>query len=324
MKELQVRTFSNLPQDRVIHGAGAVAQLRDEVVRLGAERAFIITGRTLANETSVVDEAVSSLGGLCTGVFSECRQHVPQESVFAAARAAREAEADLVVSIGGGTPMDTAKAVALLLGEGIRDGDTEGLRSRRVRYEYGTGMKESEVSPEEFLPHITVPTTISGGDYSHGFSVTDEEAGSKEIFINPVFVPRVVILDPVITTHTPDWLWLSTGYRSVDHAVESYCSANHHPLTDALALSALFRLYQHLARCKERPDDLSARLECQLAAWLSIYLVIPNVRFGLSHGLGHQVGARFGIPHGTTSCIFLPPVLEFNAVVNADRQSVLA
>ena len=316
------RVFRSLPQERIVYGEGALGELRNEVQALHARRAFIITGTTLAAKTPVIDAATEQLGNLCAGVFHECREHVPMETVLAAAARAREAGADLLVSIGGGTPMDTAKAVALILGEDAWTPDR--LKSFRTRYEHGAGSTAPEVRSERVLPHVTVPTTISGGEYSHGFSVTDEATRAKDIFIHPSFVPRVVILDPAVTLHTPEQLWLSTGVRSVDHAIESFCSRSHTAVTDSLALSALPSLLQSLLLCKEKPEDLSIRLECQIASWLSIYLVIPNVKFGLSHALGHQVGARFGVPHGLTSCILLPPVLAFNRVVNAERQSMLA
>ena len=316
------QVFRSLPQERIVYGENAFRQLRSEVQTLGGRRAFIITGATLATKTPVVDAAVDQLGDLCAGVFHECHEHVPMETVFAAAARARDAGADLLVSVGGGTPMDTAKAVALILGEDI--GSSDRLKSFRVRYEHGTGSTAPAVKSERVLPHVTVPTTISGGEYSHGFSVTDEATRAKDIFIHPSFVPRVVILDPAVTLHTPMQLWLSTGVRSIDHAIESFCSLSHSPVTDSLALTALPSLFQSLLACKEKPEDLSIRLECQVASWLSIYLVIPNVRFGLSHALGHQVGARFGVPHGLTSCMLLPPVLAFNRVVNAERQSMLA
>ncbi len=316
------RVFHSLPQERIVYGEGAFSELRNEVLAQRARRAFIVTGTTLATKTPVVDAAVDQLGDLCAGVFHECREHVPMVTVHAAAARARDAEADLLISLGGGTPMDTAKAVALVLGEDAWSADR--LKSFRIHYEHGSGSTAPTVRSERVLPHITVPTTISGGEYSHGFSVTDEATRAKDIFIHPSFVPRVVILDPAVTLHTPQQLWLSTGVRSVDHAIESFCSRSHTALTDSLALGALPRLFQSLAACRENPEDLWIRLECQIAAWLSIYLVIPNVRFGLSHALGHQVGARFGVPHGLTSCMLLPPVLAFNRAVNAERQSLLA
>ena len=316
------RTFEMLPQDRVVHGTGSVALLGEQLDQLGVERALIVTGTTLATETDLVDRLRDHLGPRCAGVFSGTVQHVPARAVFGAADAARACDADGIVSFGGGTPIDTAKGAILVLAEDVR---TEGdLAEHRVQYRYGGPMHVPPVAVERVLPHVAVPTTISGGEYSHGFTVKDESTGTKHVFLGGCFVPDVVILDPAVTLATPESLWLSTGVRSVDHAVESYLSRFHHPLTDALAKPALESLLRNLPRCKRSPDDLDVRHELQLASWLSIFQVIPNVRFGLSHALGHQIGGRFDIPHGVTSCILLPHVLAFNATVNADRQAELA
>jgi alcohol dehydrogenase len=194
----------------------------------------------------------------------------------------------------------------------------------KVQFEYGKKMVTPPIHTENVLPHIAIPTTTSGGEYTAGFAIKNEISGAKEIFNYPVFVPRVVILDPELTLETPEQLWLSTGIKAVDHAIESFCSKNHHPITDALAKSALGQLFQYLPRTKRYPKDLKTRLNCQIAAWMSILQVVPNVRFGLSHAIGHQVGGIFNIPHGMTSCVLLPAVLEFNRPVNEERQAFLA
>jgi maleylacetate reductase len=134
-------------------------------------------------------------------------------------------------------------------------------------------------------------------------------------------MPQTVILDPAVTVHTPQWLFLSTGIRAVDHAVEDICSINPTPFSDGMSLQALRLLSRGLPRVKNNPSDLEARLDCQLGAWMSIMGSQNGVTKGASHGIGHVLGGTAGVPHGYTSCIMLPHVLRFNEPVNATRQA---
>ena len=133
-----------------------------------------------------------------------------------------------------------------------------------------------------------------------------------------------MILDPAITVHTPEWLFLSTGIRAVDHCVEGICSNEAHPYADAQALRGLTLLARGLPRVKADPSDLQARLDCQLGSWLSMGPLASGVPMGASHGIGYVLGAVFDIPHGHTSCIMLPAVMRWNKSVNAEKQALVA
>ena len=171
---------------------------------------------------------------------------------------------------------------------------------------------------------ITVPTTLSAGEFSAISGVTDERHHVKELFRHPEIIPAAVILDPAITLHTPEWLFLSTGIRAVDHCVEGICSNEAHPFADAQALRGLSLLSHGLPRVKADPTDLQARLDCQIGSWLSMAPLASGVPMGASHGIGYVLGAVFDIPHGHTSCIMLPSVMHWNKLVNADRQALVA
>jgi maleylacetate reductase len=134
----------------------------------------------------------------------------------------------------------------------------------------------------------------------------------------------VVILDPAITVHTPEWLFLSTGIRAVDHAVEDLCAINAQPFSDGTSLHALRLLSRALPAVKANPGDVAARLDCQLGAWLSVVGSQNGVSKGASHGIGHVLGGTAGVAHGYTSCIMLPHVLRFNAEATAERQRWVA
>jgi maleylacetate reductase len=171
---------------------------------------------------------------------------------------------------------------------------------------------------------IAVPTTLSAGEFSAISGVTDERTRVKELFRHPRIIPAAVVLDPAITVRTPEWLFLSTGIRAVDHCVEGICSAEAHPYADAQALRGLALLVSGLPRVKADPSDLQARLDCQLGSWLSMGPLAGGVPMGASHGIGYILGAAFDIPHGHTSCIMLPAVMRWNKIANAERQAMVA
>src|SRR5262249_5225016 len=154
--------------------------------------------------------------------------------------------------------------------------------------------------------------------------VTDERRKVKELFRHPLIIPRSVVLDPAVTVHTPEWLWLSTGVRAVDHCVEGICSAHANAFADAQALHGLTLLTRALPRVKSDLKDLRARLDCQLGTWLSMGPLASGVPMGASHGIGYVLGAAFDVPHGHTSCITLPAVMRWNKLVNAERQALVA
>ena len=311
--------FTFLPQERVIFGRGCVIQLAAEIDRLNCQRAFVITGTTLATKTDVLARIEQTLGARYVGVFYPISQHTPRTDVIAAAAAAREAKADLLVSVGGGSPVDGTKGVALCLAEGIStERDLDPFRIRGPR-----GMRFNPLYRGKPVPHIAVTSTLSAGEFTSGVGITDSTRGVKEGFGAPQLTPRVVILDPEITRHTPAWLWGSTGMRAVDHAVERLYSPKHNPLSDTLCQQALRYLLQNLPRATRDPQDLDARLACQLGAWMSI-IGFGSVRTGISHAIGHQLGGHCHVPHGQTSCIMLPHAMEFNLPVAADRLALVA
>jgi alcohol dehydrogenase len=311
--------FTFLPQERVIFGKGCVAQLAAEIDRLGCQRAFVITGTTIATKTDVLARVQEILGPRYAGVFYPISQHTPRSDVIAAATEAREAKADVLVSLGGGSPVDGTKGVALCLAEGISS--EEGLDPFRVR-----GPRGLRFSPQyqgKPLPHMAITSTLSAGEFTSGVGITDARRGVKESFGAPQFTPRVVILDPEVTVYTPAWLWGSTGMRAVDHAVERLYSPKHNPLSDTLCQQALRYLFRYLPRATHDPQDLDARLACQLGAWMSI-MGFGSVRTGISHAIGHQLGGHCHVPHGQTSCIMLPHAMEFNLPVAAERMALVA
>ena len=168
---------------------------------------------------------------------------------------------------------------------------------------------------------VAIPTTLSAGEFSAGAGCTDTARHVKESYSHPLMMPRTVILDPEASVHTPEWLFLSTGIRAVDHAVEDICSVNGQPISEGAAYHALRLLGKGLTAVKTDPADLEARLDCQIGAWMSMVGSQTGVSKGASHGIGHVLGGTADVPHGYTSCIMLPHVLRFNHAVNGEKQA---
>jgi maleylacetate reductase len=314
------RAFVTLPSDRVIYGAGALMDLPREMDRLGLSRAFVITGQTIATKTALLDRVKTLLGLRFVGAYTRAGEHVPRTRVIEAALAAREARADVLVSLGGGSPVDSAKAAALAIAEGLEHADDFSAYSVRWPPPGGPRRPFTKATPP---PHIAIPTTLSAGEHTPNAGQTDETRRRKDGIGHPLLMPKIVILDPEVTRDTPAWLWASTGMRAFDHAVERHCSPHHQPITDALGLDAIRRLVRWLPVAAADANAMDARLECQIAAWLSIYGAF-NTPTGLSHAIGHQLGGRCGVPHGITSCITLSRVMAFNAPAVPDRMAAIA
>lgn len=283
--KIGMHTF--LPTERVHFGSGSLEKLAEEA--RSKDRAFVITGRTLHERTDLVRRVEALLGGKHAGTYAGMGQHTPGSAVEAAAEAARDA--DLLVSVGGGSVIDGTKAAARELGYPLQ---------------------------------VAIPTTLSGAEWAHRVGVTDEAKGRKTGFADPEAVPPVVILDAQTTVYTPERLWLSTGIRALDHAVEGVLYGGEHPITDVTGLEGARRLMEYLPRSKREPEDVEARQELQIAAWLA-YFGPLNTPMGLSHELGRRIGASYGVPHGVTSCITLAPSLDVTRDrVDKDRWSRLA
>jgi alcohol dehydrogenase len=299
--------------ETVVFGAGKVESLGRELSRRGAKRALIVTGKTLGR-SKLLEKVVSAGGAAIAGVFAGAAQHVPSQTVTELVAEARRVNADSMVSFGGGSPIDTVKNAAWQL---------MGGRAGSRIIDFAGAAAESTAGGE--ILHIAIPTTLSAGEFTPAGGVTDESTKVKGGVADPRLQAKAVILDPALTVETPAWLWASTGMRALDHAVEGSYSTRHQLVTDTLAARAIALLNAHLLPSLQThgEDELEHRVQCQLAAWLSIF-GMSNTRGGISHALGHQIGPMWNVPHGITSCITLPHVMRFMADVAADRFGPIA
>jgi len=319
--ELSNGTFSITQHERIVFGLPAETAVPAEVERMNAKRVFLTSTRSLLEkEQGPLQRLARALGAHHVGTFAAIRSHSPREDVVAGARAAREARADLLVAVGGGSVIDATKAMQLCL--------WLGLDSPEALEPYCLGFERTRYSavvlPSDPIRMISVSTTLSAAEFTENAGVTQSATNTKQTFRHRLFAPRVVVLDPATTLDTPDWLLFCTGIRSVDHAVENYCNAKANPATEALSLQGLRLLSRALPAIKASPRDLAPRLEAQFGIWQAIAASAAGVPTGASHGIGYALGATFGVAHGHTSCVMLPAVLAWNAKVNGERQQALA
>ena len=304
--------------ETVVFGKPAAETVAEEARRRDAERVFLMVSGTLNRTTDEIAKVRRALGNRFAGLFDQMPPHTPRHAVIEATAMAREVRADLIVTVGGGSITDGAKAVQLCLANDVRNAEAiDGLRPVK-------GPDGAPGTKPPSVPQVTAPTTLSAGEFSAYSGITDERHRIKELFRHPYIIPRAVILDPAVTVHTPEWLFLSTGVRAVDHCVEGICSGEANPYADAQALHGLSLLARGLPLVKAYPGDLAARLECQIGSWLSMAPLASDVPMGASHGIGYVLGALFDIPHGHTSCIMLPAVMRWNKLANVERQALVA
>ncbi|MBV9331378.1 MAG: iron-containing alcohol dehydrogenase [Alphaproteobacteria bacterium] len=308
---MQAGHYRNVPVEKIVWGTPAAEAVAAEAESRKAARVFVVASGTLSRSTPEVGKIRSALGSRFAGLFDTPREHTPIDSAIACATAARGASADLLVTVGGGSPIDTVKIVQLCLTNGIED--IEALRAV-------AGKLHSKPS---VIRQVAVPTTLSGGEYSSVAGGTDPARKMKDSYLAPDLCAQTIVLDPALCLHTPERLWLSTAIRAVDHAVEGYCAPATNALVQATALHALKLFAGSLPCTKEAPSDLEARYRSQMGVWLAAQS-LGRVSMGASHGIGYLLGTMCGVPHGYTSCVMLPAVLAWSAPAAKQAQADIA
>ncbi len=311
--------FNPTVPTRVIFGQGKTASLGSEVAALGGKRALVLSGRTVAEQTDAVRRTHEALGDIAVGVYSGLTQRAPLATAVEAANLAVSLEADTLVGVGGSTISDAARMIAVLMAEGITT--VEELREQGHRQEM---MIRPDLDGKPLPLQVSIPTTLSAGEFNMGGgNILDDGAGHKIRVGHPRLYADLIVLDSDMTAGTPDWLWLSTGVKALDHCIERlYCRGNQ-PAIDAPVLSAAEMLFNALPRSRQSDGDSEARQQCLVAAWMSM-MGAPNFAVGLSHAIGHIVGVKYQVGHGYTSCVSQPYVMEYNRPASAAKQALLA
>jgi len=296
VKRSRTLSFDYEPVTRIVSGPGSLARLRSELAQEGKERVLVITDPGVVR-AGLLDRARQVLGDLVAAVFDAVPQDSGIDVIDAAAALGRQHAADAVLSLGGGSVIDTAKGVSVALGSGLTAIETLGIH-------HLTG-------PQLF--HVSVPTTAgTGSEVTSAAVIKNRALRIKTYIVDRFITPALAILDPTLTVGLPAGLTASTGMDALTHAIEAYTSRQSNPMADAQALHAIRLIAENLPRAVAQGDDLGARTNMQSAATLAGW-AIASAQVGLVHGMSHTLGARHGVPHGTGNGILLPHVLRFHA-----------
>ncbi|HWH26779.1 MAG TPA: iron-containing alcohol dehydrogenase [Pseudolysinimonas sp.] len=280
------------------YGIDSVRHLPSVLADLGAERVHLVTARSLIGSRSLEHVSTQS-PALGRATVSLAAAHSPVANILDAGLAARTAGADVIVGLGGGSALDTAKFASLIA--------TSALDENAAPADVARVLRDPEARAS--IPIIAVPTTLSAAELYGDGGFTDPDTGQKVGARNASLTPKVVFYDPRATEDTPASLWFSTAVRALDHAVETFLAPGVDPVSSAMATSSARALVRVLGRAQGDMGGLEDRLAAQIAAWKS-YLNPPLASSGVSHIIGRVLGARNGIPHGVASCVVLPQALQ--------------
>ena len=292
---------------KIVFGAGASRDVELEMTGLGCGRALVVTDPGVM-KAGLVEGVREALGERCAGVWSDVPQDTGIGVVNRAAAFAREKGVDCVISVGGGSVIDTGKGICILLTEGGGLENFEGI----------------QLLTRPQTPHIVIPTTAgTGSEVTSMAVILDERKKQKILIVENFNTPRIAILDPKMTEKLPPLLTASTGMDAMTHAVEALQSVQREPIADGLAMQAIRLLYRDLPVCTGNGADLTARGQVQLAATMAGW-AFGNAMVGLVHAMAHSLGAVARTPHGIANGILLPHVMAFNRDDAAESYAMVA
>jgi alcohol dehydrogenase class IV len=287
---------------RVCFGPGSVNELPRLLEEIGARRAAVVCGRSVASGPILL-AVKAALGAQYAGVYDTVPAHTPYRSVQEAAAKLKALAADCVVSVGGGSAIDAGKGVVLLAATGGE------FAPYAIDYGAKGSMQRVPIPPSP-IKHIAVPTTAgSASDVMPTGAIRDPAAGRKMLFWDERIVPEATVLDPELAIYAGPQLTAATGMTAVARAIECLYSKHRHPISVGLALHAARLLRTALPRSIEAPTDLAARADCLMASLMSGTAVI-NAMASVVHAIGHVVGGKYGLQHGISHGILLPPALR--------------
>lgn len=285
---------------RILFKAGLVDELGSELALLGERRAFLVADQGVAR-AGLLERVQAGLAGAVevVGVFTDVPANSSVTAVEQGAALAQAAGADLIIAVGGGSPIDTGKAIRILLTEGgtLRDHQGYNLLTRAL------------------TPMVVIPTTSgTGSEVTSWAVIRDDEAGIKLPFSSPFLAPDIAILDPELTRTLPPRLTAATGMDALTHAIESFVGSNSNPVTDSLAVQAIEMIANNLRAATHQGDDMDARSQMLIASCMAgIAFSGGGGSLGIVHAIAHSVGGKFEVHHGTANSIILPHGMRFNA-----------
>src|SRR5579859_166553 len=284
----------------IVFGVGAVAKVGDHAKRLGARRALVVCDIGVV-KVGIAERvrALLDAAGVASAVFDKVDPNPVEENVFAGVDAYRAHGAECVVSVGGGSPLDTGKLIALK------------VTHERPLVDYDDAVDGGQYIGSNVPPIVTIPTTAgTGSEVGRSGVVTLAATGRKTVIFSPHLLARVALLDPDLTRSMPARVTAATGFDALTHCLEAYCSLGDHPMADAIALGGLELCAANLARAVARGDDIDARGGMMKAAMMGA--VAFQKGLGACHSLAHPLSSEKGMHHGLANALCLPAVVDLN------------
>jgi alcohol dehydrogenase class IV len=306
--------FTWVNRGRILYSPGAKSELAFELGQLGAKKPLVVTDKGLvqAGIAKQVLQELENSGVQCAGLFDRVLQDARMDKINEAAQFYRDKRADSLIAIGGGSVLDTAKALNILIGKGLDD--FKPLADQAGLWE--------DASP--LPPHIALPTTAGTGcEVTNAIVVLDAESRAKLSVTHPYCNADLSILDPELTVKLPAKITAFTGMDALTHAIEGISSTAAQPISDALGLHAIRLISEALPLAVSEPDNIDARGDMLIAATLA-GMCFCNAMTGATHATAHALGALYSIPHGLANAMMLPIVMEFNLEEIIDRYSMIA
>ena len=280
-------------------GPGSRKEIITELGRMGAKKALIVTDPGLLQFgvakmlTDVLDEA-----GFPYEIFSEVKPNPTVGNVKAGLKAFEAAQADVLVALGGGSSMDTAKAV--------------GIVARNPEFADIVSLEGCAPTKNKCVPIIALPTTAgTAAETTINYVIIDEEKQKKMVCVDPNDIPAVAIIDAELMYSLPKSLTAATGMDALTHAIEGYITKAAWELSDMFELEAIRMIHRHLATAVAEPRNAEARSGMALAQYIA-GMAFSNVGLGVVHGMAHPMGSLFDVPHGVANALLLPTIMEYN------------
>ena len=306
---MMTQTYQFKAPSVIVNGPGASKEAGSFGKGVG-KKALIVTDAVL-EQKGILNEIKNSLelAGVSYSVYNKDVNEPTMGYTEEGLKAYKEAGADFLIAVGGGSPIDTAKAIAALATNPGRK-VTEFLGANKI--------------PNPGAPLIAIPTTAGTGSEVTQFTIiTDTDRDVKMLIASPMIMPRVALVDPLLTLSMPQNITMATGLDALTHAIEAYVSVKAHPLTDTLALQAIRIIGANLRQAWSNGDNLEARTNMMIGS-LHAGMAFSNASVALVHGMARPIGAYFHVPHGVSNAALLPIVIEFSIPGNPERYADIA
>lgn len=292
-------------------GPGSRAVLADEIKKRGFKKVFIVTDNDLvkygvAGQVTAVLEAA----GIPFQIFSDVKQNPTVTQVKAGGAAFAASGADVLVAIGGGSPIDTAKAI--------------GIIANNPEFADVVSLEGVADTKNKSIPIIALPTTAgTAAEVTINYVITDEENVKKMVCVDPNDIPVLAIVDAELMVSMPKGLTAATGMDALTHAIEGYITLGAWTMSDMFELKAIELIAKFLPAVVENPKDVEARDGMAMAQYIA-GMGFSNVGLGLVHGMAHPLGAYFDVPHGVANALLLPIVMQYNMASCIDKYADIA